>query len=79
MSGAITFDEAISAGLKDKIQHVSRLLVRKEIASIAGVTQKDIMLFENDKHLDLVTTRKIARTYELIYELVKDIHLSSQQ
>ena len=68
MPEAITFNEALSEGLKARIQRVSRVLTQKEIADVAGVTERDVTLFENNQRLDPTARRKILRTYDLIRE-----------
>ena len=68
MTKALSFDD-ISERTIAKIKHLSQLLTREEMANIAGVSQRDVELFEsNNGRISPIIQRKLLREYEYIIE-----------
>ena len=72
MTEGISFNAALSMGLRAKQQRVIRLLTRKELAIIAGVSEEDVELFEREQYLDPITQHKLTRTIQLIERTSND-------
>ncbi len=66
MAIGLTSNSALPLGSYARIQRVSQLLTQQEIAAIAGVTQKDVDLFENNQHINPITRFQLIRILELI-------------
>ena len=69
MAIGLTSNSVLPLGSYARIQRVSQLLTQQEIAAIAGVTQKDVDLFENNQHINPITRLQLIRTLELIKDI----------
>ncbi len=67
MDEAISFDD-ISLGMTAKIQRTLQRLTQQEVASMAGVGEKDVDLFENNQLLSCLPQLKLLNTYNIIIE-----------
>ena len=61
------FDDIAFGGLA-KTQRILWQLTRQDMASMTGVSQDDIELFETDQSLSPTIKRKLLRVYDLIAE-----------
>lgn len=66
MNAVPTFNQALSLGSMHRSQCDSISLTQKEIAIMAGVSKKEVELFERDQYLRPITRQKIIRAFELI-------------
>lgn len=67
MDEAISFDD-ISLGMTAKIQRALLRLTRQEVASMAGVGEKDVDLFESNQLLPCLIQLKLLNAYNIIIE-----------
>ena len=67
MDEAISFDD-ISLGMTARIQRTLQRLTQQEVASMAGVGEKDVDLFENNQPLSCLPQLKLLNTYNIIIE-----------
>ena len=67
MEEALSWDDS-SLGMTARIQRVFRSQTQRDIAAMAGVSLKDIELFESNKRLSPTIMRKLLRAYDLIVE-----------
>ncbi len=63
----ISFDD-ISPGMTAKIQRVLQRLTPKDVASLAGVGEEDVELFESNQLLPCPTQLKLLNAYNIIIE-----------
>jgi transcriptional regulator with XRE-family HTH domain len=61
MTSVLTFTRESSIGFKVKRLRISQLLTQRELADMAGVSPKEVDLFEHNLPLPLDTRRKILR------------------
>ncbi len=61
MPAALTLDREKSLGFKARRLRLSQLLTTQELASMAGVSQEDVNLLENNLPLQLDSKRKLFR------------------
>ena len=66
MNEALSFDQAISVGSALRIKRIRMLLTRQEMAAMAGVTEKDIELFESSQYINPIAKHKLLRTSDLV-------------
>lgn len=64
---AISFDDP-SLGMIAKIQRVLQRLTQQEMASMAGVYQVDVDLFESNQRLPSITELKLLNAYNVIID-----------
>ncbi len=67
MDEAISFDD-ISLGMTARIQRTLQRLTQQEVASMAGVIEKDVDFFENNQPLPCLPKLKLLNTYNIIIE-----------
>ena len=61
MTAVLTFDEKTSLGSKSRNLRISLLLTQQELASIAGVSHKEVNLFEHNLPVCLDAKRKLLK------------------
>ena len=64
---AISFDD-VSLGMTAKIQRVLQRLTPQDIASLACVRERDVVLFESNQLLPGVKTVKLLYAYNTVIE-----------
>jgi transcriptional regulator with XRE-family HTH domain len=64
---AISFDD-ISLGMTARIQRALQRLTRQEVASMAGVGEKEVDIFESNQPLPSLAQLKLLSTYNIIIE-----------
>jgi len=64
---AISFDD-ISLGMTARIQRALQRLTRQEVASMAGVGEKEVDIFESNQPLSSLAQLKLLDTYNIIIE-----------
>jgi len=67
MDEAISFDD-ISLGMTARIQRTLQQLTQQEVASMAGVGEKDVDIFESNQPLPCLAQLKLLNTYNIIIE-----------
>ena len=73
MTMTSTIDEALSwddssLGMTARIQRVFRRQTQRDMAVMAGVSLRDVELFESNQRLSPTIMRKLLRAYDLIVE-----------
>ena len=61
MTAVLTLDEKTSLGSKARNLRISLLLTQQELASIAGVSHKEVNLFEHNLPVCLDAKRKLLK------------------
>ena len=61
MTAVLTYARESSIGFKARRLRISKLLTRRELADMAGVSLEEVDLFEHSMPLPLDTKRKILR------------------
>ncbi len=61
MTTVLSVDQKLSLGFKARRLRLSQLLTTQELASMAGVSQEDVNLLENNLPLQLDSKRKLFR------------------
>jgi len=61
MTTVLSVDQKLSLGFKARRLRLSRLLTTQELASMAGVSQEDVSLLENNLPLQPDSKRKLFR------------------
>ena len=69
MAAVVTSNNVLSLGSYARIQRVSRILTQREVAAMAGVTQEDVELFENNEPIHPIVKLQLTKTIELIKDL----------
>ena len=67
MDEALSWDDS-SLGMTARIQRVFRRQTQRDMAIMAGVSLKDVELFESNQRLSPTIMRKLLRAYDLIVE-----------
>ena len=60
-SEVLSVDHALSLGFEARVRRVARLLTQQELASIVGVSQKEVDLLENNQPVLPAVARKLLR------------------
>ena len=66
MTEAVSFEHALSLGLKAKMERVSGLIAPGELAAVAGVSEREVALFEANQYIKPIVKRKLLRAVELV-------------
>ena len=61
MAAVLTIDQETSLGFKARKLRVSLLLTQQELASIAGVSQEEVDLFEHNLPIRLDVKRRLLK------------------
>jgi len=61
MTAVLTLDRRTSPGFQARSLRISLLLTQQELANMAGVSQKEVGLFENNWPVQLDIKRKLLR------------------
>jgi transcriptional regulator with XRE-family HTH domain len=67
MDEAISFDD-ISLGMTARIQRALQRMTQGEVASMAGVGEKEVDIFESNQPLPSLAQLRLLSTYNIIIE-----------
>ena len=68
MTQSISSGGVTSLGKMARIRRIYQGQTLQDVADIAGVSPREVELFENDRHLSPDIKRKLLRAYDLLVE-----------